>query len=224
MKYFILILAVTLSLNLQAQDTVERSIGEFTELKVYDLIQVNLVKSDTNKVEVTGNNANNVETINKNGTLKVRMSIDNSFNGDKTKVTVYYKSIEVIDVNEGAAVSSKDVIEQFEIDLKAQEGGIIDVPVKVSFAVIKSVTGGNITTHGTAKTEHINIFTAGIYNGQDLESENSNVTIHAAGEAHVKTSKVLDIVIRAGGDVYVYGKPETVNENKVLGGRILRVD
>lgn len=224
MKYYILFLTAFLSFNVQAQEVIEKSIGDFTELKVYDLIQVELIKSDKNAVAISGNNSSKVETLNKNGTLKVRMSIDNSFNGEKTKVKVYYKALEVIDVNEGASVTSSDTIEQFEIDLRAQEGGTIEIPVKVSYAVIKSITGGEITTSGQAKTEQITIYTGGIYNGEDLESETANVSIHAAGEAHVRASKLMDIVIRAGGDVYVYGNPETVNENKVLGGRILRVD
>ncbi|WP_435135632.1 head GIN domain-containing protein [Formosa sp. A9] len=224
MKYYILFLTAFLSFNSQAQEVIEKSIGDFTELKVYDLIQVELIKSDKNAVAISGNNSSKVETLNKNGTLKVRMSIDNSFNGEKTKVKVYYKALEVIDVNEGASVTSGDTIEQFEIDLRAQEGGTIEIPVKVSYAVIKSITGGEITTSGQAKTEQITIYTGGIYNGEDLESETVNVSIHAAGEAHVRASKLMDIVIRAGGDVYVYGNPETVNENKVLGGRILRVD
>lgn len=224
MKYYILFLTAFLSFNVQAQEVIEKSIGDFTELKVYDLIQVELIKSDKNAVAISGNNSSKVETLNKNGTLKVRMSIDNSFNGEKTKVKVYYKDLEVIDVNEGASVTSSDTIEQFEIDLRAQEGGTIEIPVKVSYAVIKSITGGEITTSGQAKTEQITIYTGGIYNGEDLESETANVSIHAAGEAHVRASKLMDIVIRAGGDVYVYGNPETVNENKVLGGRILRVD
>lgn len=224
MKYYILFLTAFLSFYSHAQEVIEKSIGDFTELKVYDLIQVELIKSDKNAVAISGNNSSKVETLNKNGTLKVRMSIDNSFNGEKTKVIVYYKALEVIDVNEGASVTSGDTIEQFEIDLRAQEGGTIEIPVKVSYAVIKSITGGEITTSGQAKTEQITIYTGGIYNGEDLESETANVSIHAAGEAHVRASKLMDIVIRAGGDVYVYGNPETVNENKVLGGRILRVD
>ncbi|MDW5288957.1 head GIN domain-containing protein [Formosa sp. PL04] len=224
MKHLVVLFIACLSMGIHAQETVEKTVGEFKELKVYDLISVNLIKSDINKIEISGNNADKVETVNKNGTLKVRMSIDNSFNGEKTKVNIYYTSIGTIDVNEGSMVTSKDTLKQFEIHLKAQEGAKIDIPLNVSFVVVKSITGGNITTQGTAKNEQISILTGGIYNGQLLESETSKVTVQAAGEAHVKTSKELDITIRAGGDVYVYGNPETITENKVLGGRILRVD
>ncbi|WP_299776530.1 head GIN domain-containing protein [uncultured Formosa sp.] len=224
MKQLVIIFIACLSMGLHAQKKVEKLVGDFKEVKVYDLIHLNLIKSDVNKIEITGNNADKVETINKNGILKVRMSIDNIFNGEDTKVNLYYTTIDVIDVNEGAVLKSDNVVEQFEIELKAQEGGKINVPLNVSFVVVKSITGGEITTSGSAKNEQINILTGGVYNGQLLDSETSKVSIHAAGEAHVKASKTVDATIRAGGDVYIYGKPETVNENKVLGGRILRVD
>ncbi|QDO93189.1 DUF2807 domain-containing protein [Formosa sediminum] len=224
MKHLVVLVIACFTLSMHAQTNVEKTVGEFKELKVYDLIHVNLIKSDVNKITISGNNADKVETVNKNGTLKVRMSLDNIFNGENTKVNVYYTAIDIIDVNEGAVVNADNAIEQFEIELKAQEGGKINVPLSVSFVVVKSITGGEITTTGTAKNEQINILTGGIYNGQLLDSETSKVSIHAAGEAHVKASKTVDATIRAGGDVYIYGKPETVNENKVLGGRILRVD
>ena len=66
--------------------------------------------------------------------------------------------------------------------------------------------------------------TGGFYNGKDLKTEKTEVSINAAGEAHVKASKLVDIKIRAGGDVYVYGNPETIKESKVLGGRVKRMD
>ena len=34
------------------QDTVSKNIGDFTELKVYDQINLELVQSDTNKIEI----------------------------------------------------------------------------------------------------------------------------------------------------------------------------
>ena len=48
--------------------------------------------------------------------------------------------------------------------------------------------------------------------------------MNAAGEAHVNASKLVDVKIRAGGDVFIYGDPETINEDRVLGGRIKRMD
>jgi hypothetical protein len=70
----------------------------------------------------------------------------------------------------------------------------------------------------------VSLLTGGIYNGETLETEKTEVSINAAGEAHVKASKLIDVKIRVGGDVYIYGNPETVNESTVLGGRIKRMN
>ena len=67
------------------------------------------------------------------------------------KVILNYTSLDIIDVNEGAEVHSKDKIKQFEIDLKAQEGGRISVVLDVNYANIRSVTGGIIKATGIAK-------------------------------------------------------------------------
>ena len=224
MKRLILLATILISSLAIAQNPIEKSIGEFTELKVYDLIEVELVKSNEYKVVITGNNSEEVLINNKNGTLKIKMNINKLFDGNKTKVVLYYKTVDIIDANEGAKVYSKDAIKQYEIDLRSQEGGSIDVSVNVEYINIKAVTGGIIRASGDCKSQKVALLTGGIYNGESLETEKTEVSINAAGEGHVKASKLVDVKIRAGGDVFIYGNPETVNESTVLGGRINRVN
>lgn len=224
MKKALLILAIFVSALATAQNSIEKSIGEFSELKVFDLIEVELIKAKENKVIISGKNKNDVVVNNKNGKLKIKMNLEEIFDGNNTKVKLYYTTVQTIDVNEGAKVYSKDKIKQFEIDLKAQEGAKIDVRLNVSYVNIKSVTGGIITASGKSKHQKISLLTGGVYNGETLKTEKTEVAIRAAGEASIYASKMADIKIRAGGDVFIYGNPETVNESKVFGGRVKRMD
>ncbi len=224
MKRIFLIVLILIQTVVFAQNPIEKSIGDFTELKVYDLIEVELVNAKENKVVITGNNSEDVLINNKNGTLKIKMNIEKIFDGNKTKVVLYYKALDVIDVNEGSKAYSKETIKQYDIDLRAQEGGSIDVPVNVKYMTVKAVTGGKIKSTGKCESQNVSLLTGGVYSGEALETEKTEVTINAAGEAHVNATKVVDVKIRAGGDVYIYGNPETVNESKVLGGRISRVN
>ncbi|GAA4268803.1 head GIN domain-containing protein [Hyunsoonleella aestuarii] len=220
--FFFLICFATLILT--AQDPIEKSIGDFSELKVYDLIEVELIKSNDNKVLITGDNASNVLVNNKNGKLKIKMSLEEIFDGSKTKVTLYYSSLDIIDVNEGAKVHSKDKIKQFEIDLKSQEGGYIYLELNTTYTNIKAVTGGVIKVLGKSKSQNITLRTGGVFKGSELKTDKTEVSINAAGEAYVNASKLVDVKIKAGGDVFIYGDPERVNESRVLGGRIKRMD
>ncbi|WP_353777140.1 DUF2807 domain-containing protein [Winogradskyella sp. 3972H.M.0a.05] len=223
MKKTLVMLLLCLSTSIIAQNTREKTVGEFSTLKVYDLIEVKMVKSDIDKVVISGKNTEDVKIVNKNGKLKIKMKLEEIFDGNNTSVTLYYTNIEVIDANEGAYVMVDDTIEQFEIELKTQEGGKIKADVNVTYADIRSVTGGSIELSGTAKNQDISLYTGGIYKGETCKSENSEVAIRAAGVAHINASELLKIKIRAGGDVYIYGDPKRVDESRVFGGRIKRM-
>lgn len=223
MKNIILALLCAIG-TLNAQSPIEKTVGEFKELKAYDLIEVKLIKSTENKIIITGKNASAVVVVNKNGTLKIRMNIEKSFDGNKTYATLYYTEIDIIDANEGAYIYSDETFKQFDLKLRAQEGGLIKLNVDNSFLDVKSVTGGNIETHGVAKKQSIVLNTGGIYHGESVKTEETQVTIVAAGEAYVNASKLVDIKIRVGGDVFIYGNPQTVNENISIGGRIKHMD
>lgn len=224
MKKILLVLSLFISVTTIAQQNIEKAIGDFDEVKVYDLINVELVKADENKAIISGDNMNDVELINKNGSLRIKMRLGQNFEGNKTLVTLYYKNIELIDANEGSYVYSEDVFKQYTMELKVQEGGIIKVPLNVTDAKIKAVTGGLIEVVGKVVRQDIDINTGGIFQGENLESESTYIAIRAAGEARINASKLADVKIRAGGDVYIYGNPERINENKFLGGRIQRMD
>ena len=223
MKNVLVTLAILITGALTAQNTINKAVGEFSELKVYDLINVELIKSKENKVEISGKNASDVVVVNKNGTLKIKLNLEESFDGNKTDVKLYYSALDVIDVNEGAYVNSEDKINQFELELKAQEGGFIKLNLETKETKIKAVTGGILELTGSTDHQTVSIGTGGVFKAEDFKSENTDVAIRAGGEAYVNATEVLDIKIRAGGDVYIYGNPKKVNESRALGGRIKRM-
>lgn len=224
MKKIVYIVALLFTASLSAQNPKEKSVGDFNQVKVYDLIEVNLVKSDKNKDVITGDDVEDVEVFNKDGKLKIRMAFDKIFNGQKTFVAVHYTGLDVIDGNEGSRITSNELMEQDRISLKAQEGARINVGLNVKTLDIRAVTGGIIETHGKANSQEITLNTGGIYEGKDFETKNTRVTIRAAGEAEVNASELVDAKMRAGGDVYIYGQPNSIKEDRMFGGRIKRMN
>lgn len=224
MKTILTIALLVVTSVLTAQNPKEKEIGDFSEIKVYDLIEVNLIKSDADKVEITGDNIEDVEVINKNGKLKIRMKLDRSFNGNKTFVAVHYTKLNIIDSNEGAVISSNELITQDYIELRAQEGAHLKIGLDVDKVDIRAVTGGTIETRGKAISQEITLNTGGIYKGMSFETNNTTVSIKAAGEAEVFASKVVNAKVLAGGNVYIYGNPENIQEKTTFGGRVKRMN
>lgn len=223
MKNIGVILSLFFALAINAQETLEKNIETFSTVKVFDLINLKMIASDENRVVISGKNRNDVELVNKNGTLKVRMGLEESYDGNDTVVILYFTSVDVIDANEGAKVTVKEAIEQYEVDLRVQEGAEITATLKTTYANFRAVTGGIINVTGNSKNQDISIYTGGVFNGQDFITKQTEVSINAAGEAYVHATESADAKIKAGGNVYIYGQPKEVEESTMLGGRIKRM-
>ena len=224
MKYIITLGFALFALNAFSQRTITKEVGDFNELKVFDLIAVTLIQSNENKVVIKGDHTDDVKIINQNGKLKLRMELDTRFRGEDTYIEVYFRNIETIDANEGAYIVGNEMIEQNSIELKAQEGGRIKVGLAVENTKVKAVTGGSIQVSGVSTNQEVILNTGGIFEGRELETMRTKIGITAAGEVEVNASDRVEVRVTAGGDVSIYGNPKEISEKRIAGGRIRVID
>ena len=224
MKNILTLCLAVVAMNAFAQRTIDKEVGEFDKIKVFDLIEVNLIKSDENRILIKGDNVDDIKFVNKDGTLKLRMELERKFQGEDTLIEVYYTDLDVIDGNEGAKIVCNELVEKNSIELKAQEGAKIRIGMNVENVDIRAVTGGIVEASGTATNQFIVLNTGGIFDGRELKTEVASVKISAGGEAELHASDKVDINVKAGGDVYVYGNPKEINKNTLAGGRIFIKD
>lgn len=199
---------------------VTKDLGEFSSINVFDRISVELIPSSENKIEIKGDRAEEVEIINKNGDLKIRMSLKKLLDGEEVSARLYYKTLESIDASEGSYIISDDVIEQASIKVNAKEGAEIRLNIDVQKAEIRAVTGGIIKIKGTAVNQDASIGTGGILRANDLETSQTTVKITTGGEADVRATELVDAKVRAGGTITVFGSPKQINKKVTLGGSI----
>ncbi len=209
-----------LPLVMFSQRIIDTEVGEFNKIKVFDLIEVNLIQSDENKIMIKGRNVDDIKWVNKNRVLKLRMQLDKKFQGEDTLIEVYYTNLDVIDSNEGAQITCNEMVKKNKIELRAQEGAKIHIGMDVDYAEIRAVTGGIIEASGLAKNQSVVLNTGGIFEGRELRTATTEVKISAGGEADVFASEIVDVNVRAGGDVNVYGNPKTVYKKTFVGGKV----
>ena len=211
--------------SLQSQDEeITKDLDSFVEVKAFDGLSINLIKSDVNKAVITGANTNKVAVINKDGILKLRMQVDKIFSGYRTFIDLYYtEEIIIIDVNEDARIASQDTMKQDVLELKAQEGGELDINAEVEQLLIKTVTGGVIKTTGTSDLQDVAINTGGVYEGKELKTKFSTVNVNAGSRAEIYAFDYVKATVKAGGEVLVYGDPNKMEEKTVFGGKVTRM-
>lgn len=220
MKVFGTICLLLLSVQAFSQRIIDKEVGAFNEIKVFDLIEVNLIKSDESRIMIKGEHVDDIRFVNRDGVLKLRMQLDKKFLGEETLIEVYYTDLDVIDGNEGAKIVCNELVNRHSIELRAQEGAHLKIGMNVDHVAIRAVTGGIIEASGLAKEQAIVLNTGGIFEGRNLKTSVASIKISAGGEAELHASDRVDINVKAGGDVYVYGNPAEVNKSTLAGGRI----
>ncbi len=197
-----------------------KDVGTFSSLKVYDKIPVVLVPSSSNKVEIDGKKSSDVEVVNKNGELKVRMTTTNLLQGDDVKVKVFYDRLNDIQASQGAMISGEGVLNGNKVALTANEGSTINIGLKAKTLEVKTNTGGQITLSGHSNNQTAVINTGSKYYAKKLETSTTSVTVNAGGEAEVYATELVDAKTRAGGNITVYGNPADKKTKKFAGGNI----
>lgn len=219
-RSFFLVLVLLTSLASFGQ---ERTInlGDFTILKVFNGLSLELVRSDEQKIIISGEKKENVTVKNTNGKLKVFLNFPEVYDDERVKIILFYKEdIDILDANEGAAIFSDEVFKQQNVTIRSQEGAYIHIVLDVPFLSVKAVLGGNIRLRGTAKNQEVEVTTGGVYESYELITENSDVTSASGAIAEVNVTSLLDAKVRFGGKIYYKGNPEKVTKQKVIGGII----
>jgi len=220
MKKYILTLLIIPSL-LVSQEEINRNLGEFTKLSTYDGINVELIKSDENKVEASGENTRFVVVKNKNGNLKIRLNVQKRFSGDRTMVKLYYKNLYSFITHEGSNLFSKDTIKQADLKIKAHTGSRIDVPVELNSISVTSTAGAKITLRGSSTYLEASSATGSEINARNMVIMDGEVSALSGSMVDVRAETSLEAVARIGGVINIHSKTDRITEKVSLGGSVI---
>ena len=220
MNYKLIVLLLIAQIGF-SQEKITKNLGDFDEIKVLDKISVQLIPSNENKIEISGKNNSNVELINKNGELKIRMPLDKFLKGDEVTALLYFKKIESVEASEGSYISSEKPFKQISLAINSKTGSHIKLNLEVQKVKVRSASGGIIELEGTAKNQEVSVSTGGILKAKDLQTAQTTVTVSTGGNADVRASELVDAKVKAGGIITIFGKPKQINQKTVLGGTIV---
>lgn len=214
-----------LTIAVTAQTTITNNLVDFSILKVYNGIEVELIKSTEQKIEITGNKSEKVKVKSVNNTLKLSLPFslnpeNNSAEGEVLIKLYYNTNIDLIDANEGATITAK-LIEQDKLEVNAQERAFINLVVKTTNLEVRASSGGIIKLTGTTDNQKVDLDLYGVYNGFNLEAvKNSFVFAGSGSKAEILAGESLEAKVSFGGSIFYKGNPEVLNDKKVVGGII----
>ena len=203
-----------------SQNSVTKNLGDFDKITAFDQIDILIISSTENKIVINGKDAAEVEIVNKNGELKIRMPITKLFKGEDISATIYCDKIDAVEANEGSRISSESTFKAINFNIIAKEGSEIKINLEVDKATVKGSEGSKITLNGIAKNQEVIMSSGAVYTADQLTTDQTTITANAGGEAKVFAKDLVDAKVRAGGNIVIYGKPKQINKKVIAGGSI----
>lgn len=219
------ICALMFSYLFSAQTVITKNLGDYNTLKVFNGIAVELIQSDAQRLEITGEKSERVKIKHVNNILKISLPFslnpENNAAEGQVLIKLYYnKNIDIIDANEGATITSKD-FNQDVLEVNSQERAFINFTVKVRYLKVRASSGGIIKLTGTTENQEVNVDLYGVYNGFAMKvSGNSDVFAGTGAKAEVLTGDTLSAKVNFGGSIFYKGTPKLLKNKTVIGGVI----
>ena len=198
----------------------EKQVGSFNKVTAFDKIDVILIQADEEKVVINGAGFEDVEIINKNGELKIRMPLLKMLSGDNVTATVYFKNIDAIEANEGSRISFQDTLKATSFDIIAKEAAQINIIINVSRLTVKISSAAVVEAFGKATIQDVILGSGAVYKASKLITTQTIITANAGAEADVFATELVDAKVRAGGTIIIYGNPKQTNKKIIAGGQI----
>ena len=225
MRNLLLIVILSATVNVLAQEVEERSIGSFDGLKVSEGIDVYLKKGSKEalKLEVRGTNIDNVITEVSGGYLRIHMR-EGRYRDRSVKVYVTYVKLEKIAASSAANVFSDGTISGKRLVISASSAASVDLPIDVEELDVSASSAADVGLRGKAKNVELDASSAGEVDSYHLEADEVRSTASSAGTIKLSVRKSINARASTGGSIRWRGNPTQSNTNSSSGGSVRKIN
>lgn len=217
----ILTLFICLNISFIYSQTITKNPGDFESIRVFDKISVQLVPSKESKVEIKGSRGSEVEVINKNGALTLRMPLLKLMQGESIEAIVYFVNLESVEANEGSFVACASPIETVNFKVGVKEGANVSLILKNLKTTVNISSGGILKLNGSTENQDVIMKAGAELDAKNFVSKQTTISLNAGGNADINATDFIEAKVRAGGTIYIHGKPKKINQKSIIAGEIL---
>ncbi len=203
-----------------AQNSQERNVGSFSEIKVGEAINLYLIQGSSEKIRVEADEdeIDDVETRVSGGTLKIGMKPGNYRHSVKVYVT--YRKIDGITATSASNVYSEGTVRSDQLEIAVSSAASAELEVEAELLSISASSSGDVEISGTANQAQVKVSSAGEVDAYDLVVDEMSVTASSAGDAKVFAKKSIQAHASSGGSVRYRGNPSQSQTDSSSGGSV----
>lgn len=185
-----------------------RNVSGFSGIDVGGAFEVILIKANKEKVvlEIDDNLMPYVTTKVFRGILEIDNKKDFR-NPKELKVTIYYKSIDEIDLSGAASLFSEDVLKTESLEIDASGASYIELKLDIDYLEADFSGASKADFSGRAKSVEVETSGATVFRAVDLETESCEIDASGASVARIWVTKELSLEASGASSVRYKGSP-----------------
>ncbi len=209
-----LITTLFISTNIYADPIVkkERSVGNFTGIKVGGAFNVVLNQTNSTKlvVEAEEDLHDDIRTEVKGGVLHVDMKWDWKWNKKHENITLYINinKLDYLNVSGAADLTAESSLRVDDLELECSGAGDITLSVSANSLDVTVSGAGDLRIDGSTDRQKVKLSGAGDYKAGDLKSKYTYAKASGAGSITVHASDEIEAFASGAASVKYYGNPE----------------
>lgn len=237
-KFFSLLLALTATVSLFAQQTFtdvnaeKREVGAFNGINVAEGIELVLTMGSREEVAVSASTAefrNRIVTEVRDGVLKIHfrpeIKLDKAQKRMRKDLRVYVacKSLEELRATSGAGVKLSGVLSGNKIKVSVNTGATLSGEVRFDEMLIDQSTGSEVLLSGTVRQFTAGGSTGSMLKGEGLTTDNCNISTDTGAGVYITVQKQLAVKASTGSFVKYKGEGSVVDAKTNTGGSVKRI-
>lgn len=198
----LLIFLVPFCLSAQTS-TVTRTLPSFDQIGIsggFDVVYLNQGASESVALEVKGINPEDIETIVKDGKLKINTK-KGTYRDFKAKITVTYRSIKGVSNSGSTDIETLSPIKADKFEFASSGSGDFKGELDVKDLDIAISGSCDMTLRGNADAQEIAISGSGDVDASDLKGSAAEVAISGSGDVRLGVSGKVKTAVSGSGTV-----------------------
>ncbi len=242
-KVLLIVVGILVGLVALAQKEETRQLPSFDEVASAEAIEVILIQGPKESARILVNGARHdtedVLTEVTDGKLKIHLK-GSAHRNVAIAIYVTYNKLHGVQATSASkmscqgkihssgtfqvkASSSATVALELETDraeVSASSSANVSLQLSANKLEVAVSSAGDVALAGSVNTQEATVSSGGVYDGEDLMSENADVKVSSGGAMVIHVTKKLDALASSGGSGRYYGLPQYVNKLYSSGGSI----
>lgn len=205
---------------------VARNVSSFHAIKVSNGIDLILKQGNEDAVAVsaaTPDIAARIKTVVENGTLNIYFDSKgwrNNLIKKELKAYVSFKTIDALEANSGADVTTDGNINANSLNINLSSGADFDGVVTADKLDIDISSGSDMEIKGKVNDLKVSASSGSDFDGYGLISESCNADVSSGSDIEITVNKTLQAEASSGGSIYYKGNGTITSVSNGSGGTI----